>query len=124
MDEEGKVTATGTKTTDKDGNTVLLVEDDRTVVKVSKTDIADGKELPGAKIQILDDKGTVVEEWTSEADDESTDENEGIHEIVGLKTGVTYTLRETVAPEGYDIATDTTFTIDETGEVTERKSVG
>ena len=51
----------------------------------------------------------MVDEWVS------TDE---IHTIEGLKTGEEYILRETVAPEGYTIATDTTFTIDETGKVT------
>ena len=49
IDETGKVTSTGTIT--EDG--VMLVEDAKTKVKVSKTDIADGKELEGATIQIL-----------------------------------------------------------------------
>ena len=38
-------------------------------------------------------------------------------EITGLKTGVEYTLRETVAPDGYTIAADTKFTIDTDGTV-------
>ena len=37
---------------------------------------------------------------------------------IGLITGKTYTLRETVAPEGYLVTTDITFTIDENGNVT------
>ena len=104
IDEHGKVTSTGT-VNDKG---VLLVEDEMTSVKVSKVDVADGKELEGAKIQIIDSKGNVVEEWTS---------GKEAHEITGLKTGEEYTLRETVAPEGYTVTTDTKFTIDEHGKV-------
>ena len=109
MDEDGKVTSTGSTTTDENGNTVLLVEDAKTEIHVSKVDIASGEELEGATIQILDKDGNVVEEWTSTKE---------AHVITGLNTGETYTLRETVAPEGYNVTTDTTFTIDETGKVT------
>ena len=59
--------------------------------------------------QIFDSEGNVVEEW------DSTTETRVIE---GLKTGEEYTLKETVAPEGYQVTTDTTFTIDETGKVT------
>ena len=58
---------------------------------------------------MIDSEKKVVEEWTS------TTEN---HVIEGLKTGEEYTLRETVAPDGYIISTDITFTIDETGKIT------
>ncbi|MBR6231082.1 MAG: LPXTG cell wall anchor domain-containing protein, partial [Lachnospiraceae bacterium] len=81
----------------------------KTKVKVSKVDVADGKEIEGATIQILDKDGNVVEEWTSTKE---------AHEIEGLTTGVEYTLKEKVAPDGYTIASETTFTIDETGKVT------
>ena len=105
IDETGKVTSTGTIT---EGG-VLLVEDAKTSVSISKVDVAGGAELEGAHIQILDSKGNVVEEWVSTKE---------THKIEGLKTGEEYTLRETVTPEGYAIATDTTFTIDENGKVT------
>ena len=36
-----------------------------TTVEVSKTDITDGKEVPGAKLTILYEAGNVVETWTS-----------------------------------------------------------
>ncbi len=88
---------------------VILVEDAKTSVKVSKVDIDGGKELEGAKIQIKDKDGKVVAEWTS---------GKEAHEVTGLKTGVTYTLHEEVAPDGYTIAADTTFTIDAKGNVT------
>ena len=109
IDETGKVTSTGTVTADN----VLLIEDTKTKVKVSKVDIASGRELEGATIQVIekDSEGNekVVEEWVSTKE---------AHEIEGLKTGEEYTLRETVAPEGYTVATDTTFSLDETGKVT------
>ena len=110
IDETGKVTSSGSVT--EDG--IVLIEDAKTKVKVSKTDIADGEEIEGATIQIIDSEGKVVEEWVSGKEP---------HLIEGLKTGVEYTLRETVAPEGYTIATDTKFTIDETGKVTSTGSV-
>ncbi|MBR4205516.1 MAG: S-layer homology domain-containing protein, partial [Clostridia bacterium] len=110
IDETGKVTSTGTVT--EDG--VMLVENAKTGVKVSKTDIADGAELEGATIQVLDKDGKVVEEWVS---------TEEAHEIEGLKTCVEYTLKETVAPDGYTVASETTFTIDETGKVTSTGTV-
>ena len=106
IDKTGKVTSTDTKQNEEG---TLLVEDSKTSVKVSKVDIADGKELEGAHIQVLDKEGKVVEEW---------DSTKEAHEIEGLKTGEEYTLRETVAPEGYSVTTDTHFTIDQTGKVT------
>ncbi len=73
-------------------NGTLLVEDSRTSVKVSKVDISDGKELEGAHIQIIDQDGNVVDEW---------DSTKEAHVTEKLKTGKIYTLRETVAPDGY-----------------------
>ena len=74
-----------------------------------------GEELSGATLQILDSEGTVVEEWPSS--DQQT------HVVEGLKTGVEYTLKETVAPDGYTITADTTFTIREDGKVTSTGSI-
>ena len=75
-----------------------------------KTAITKGdEELPGATLQILDKDGNVVKEWVSGDKPEV---------IEGLKTGVEYTLRETLAPDGYTITSDTIFSIDETGAVT------
>ena len=110
IDEDGNVTSTGSISE----NGVLLVEDALTSIKVSKVDITNGEELEGAHIQILDEEGNVEVEW---------DSKDAPQEVVGLKTGVTYILRETVAPEGYAIATDTTFTIDEKGNVTSTANI-
>ena len=108
--KDGQVTTTdGTTTTDEEGNTVLVLENTKTKVNISVVDKASGETLEGATVQVLDSKGNVAEEWTSGTE---------IHVIEGLKTGVAYTLHETVAPEDYAIPADITFTIDETGEVT------
>jgi len=86
-------------------------EDDTTKVSISKTDITGDKEVPGAKLEITDKEGNVVEEWTSTTEK---------HLIEGkLTAGETYTLKETNAPDGYAYAEEVTFTVDETGKVTE-----
>ena len=82
------------------------MKDDVTKVQISKTDIS-GKELPGAKLTILDKDGKTVESWTSE---------EKPHYIEMLPIGE-YTLREESAPDGYLVAEDVKFTVEDTGEI-------
>ena len=64
---DGYVTAESITFTVEDTGEVQKVEmkDDVTKVQISKTDIS-GKELPGAKLTILDKDGKTVESWTSE----------------------------------------------------------
>jgi LPXTG-motif cell wall-anchored protein len=71
------------------------------VVEMTKNDIG-GNEVEGAKIQVLDKEGNIVDEWTSEKNS---------HKINGLEEGQTYTLHEEVAPDGYVKATDIQFTV-------------
>lgn len=82
------------------------MKDDVTKVLISKQDIA-GKELPGAKLTILDADGKMVESWTS---------TEEAHYIEMLPIGK-YTLREETAPEGYLVAKDVEFEVKDTAEV-------
>ena len=84
----------------------IEMKDDVTKVEISKTDIS-GKELPGAKLTILDKDGKTVESWTSE---------EKPHYIEMLPIGE-YTLREESAPDGYLVAEDVKFTVKDTGEI-------
>ena len=112
LKEDGTVNKDTTTTTISDNGT-LLVEDSRTSVKVSKVDISDGKELEGAHIQIIDQDGNVVDEW---------DSTKEAHVIEKLKTGKIYTLRETVAPDGYLLTSDTTFVLKEDGTVDAEKT--
>ena len=81
---------------------------DTTIVEFSKTDITGEKELPGAKLSVIDSEGKIVESWISEAGKS--------HVIERLPVGK-YTLREESAPYGYKVAVDVTFEITETSEI-------
>ncbi len=85
----------------------LIFQNTPTVLDISKTDATTGEELPGATLVITDSQGNVVEEWVST--------NEA-HRIVGIEPG-DYVLTETIAPEGYLVATSVEFTVKPTGEV-------
>jgi len=90
---------------------IVNMKDDTTKVRISKKDITAQNELPGATLQIIDENGNVVEEWVS------TNEP---HYVEGkLIAGKTYTLREITAPDGYEIANDVKFTVDEKGNITQ-----
>ena len=78
-----------------------IVMKDKQVV-VSKQAITGEKELPGAKLAVLDDKGKVVDQWTS---------TNTPHYVSGLIEGKTYILRELEAPKGYVISGDVNFTV-------------
>lgn len=79
-------------------------------VKISKRDATTGEELPGATLTIKDSNGNVIDTWVS------TDE---VHVIDDIEPG-TYTLIETIAPEGYILTTESVeFEIKGDGSVTE-----
>ena len=113
VDVYGNVTVENVDSTavSDNGYPLIVMVDDTTKVRISKRDITTGEELPGATLQIIDENGNVVEEWVS------TDE---AHFIEGkLIAGKEYTLRETIAPDGYEIANEISFTVNEDGSVTE-----
>lgn len=91
----------------------FIITNTITSVKISKVDITDQKELAGAHIQILGKDGNVVDEW---------DSTKEAHVTEKLKTGKIYTLRETVAPDGYLLTSDTTFVLKEDGTVDAEKT--
>ena len=64
----------------------------RTGVDISKQDITNSKELSGAKLEIRDADGSLVEGWTS---------TKTPHTVRGLELEKAYTLTETRAPDGY-----------------------
>ena len=84
----------------------IEIENKPVTVEISKRD-ADGNELKGAQMQLLDDKGTVVDEWTSD----------GTNHIVAKHSAGKYILKETAAPEGYILATDICFEVLNDGTV-------
>jgi len=117
VDNDGKVTL-GTTTVDNGGKISvmdanhLILEDapedkEKHQVLISKTDLG-GTEIEGATIVLKDSEGNIIKEWTSTKD----------AFMIELPAG-TYTMIETVAPEGYEkVTTEMTFTVDEDGKVT------
>lgn len=113
VDVYGNVTVENTDAVavSEDGNPLIVMVDDTTKVRISKQDITTGEELPGAKLQVIDKNGDVIEEWTSV--------NEPHYLEAVLKAGETYTLHEVIAPDGYAIASDVEFTVNADGTVAE-----
>lgn len=78
-------------------------------VSISKQDITTKEELPGATLVLKDASGNTIDTWVSEATP---------HVITDLKQG-SYTLSETIAPEGYELTTETVkFDVDKNGGTT------
>ena len=78
----------------------------RTTVDISKQDITNGKELPGAKLEIRATDGNLVEGWTS---------TKTPHTVRGLELEKEYTLTETRAPDGYAEAESIVFKLVQNG---------
>ena len=98
---EGYVKSTDielTVTKEKENQKVIMKDK---IVVVSKLD-AGGKEVEGAKMQIIDEEGNIIDEWIS---------SHQPHRVSGLEEGKTYTLHEDLAPNGYNIANDFDFTV-------------
>ena len=109
FEESQSVTETST-TVEKNTTAAADLKDVYTKqIRVSKVDITTQKELEGAHIVVLDKDGNIVDEW---------DSTTAPHIVKNVKAGETYTLRETVAPKGYSVTADTTFSIDKDGKVT------
>ncbi len=96
--------------TTEDGHPLIVMVDDTTKVEISKRDITTDEELPGATLQIIDENGEVIEEWVSTSEPHIIEAQ--------LIAGKTYTLKETIAPDGYTIANSIDFTVNEDGTVT------
>ena len=78
----------------------------RTTVDIFKQDITNGKELPGAKLEIRDADGNLVEGWTS---------GKTPHTVRGLELEKEYTLTEKRAPDGYAEAESIVFKLVQDG---------
>ena len=95
-------------------DTKLDVSNDTTLVEFSKIDITGEKELPGAKLTVLDSENNIIDTWTS---------TEETHKIEGLTVGKKYTLKEEIAPDGYVIATEIKFKVEDTNEIQKVKMI-
>ena len=97
-----------------DGQAVQVLEstctDKPTEMWVSKRDLTNDEELPGATLTIQDMDGNIVESWVS---------TDTPHRVTGLHLGDAYTLTETRPADGYALADEITFrllqTVDEDG---------
>lgn len=101
--DDGTVEVTSKTGEYKNGKVVM--KDAQTVVKIKKVRASNSAGLSGAKLQILDSSGNVVDgcSWTSTT---------AAKTIKGkLKEGATYTLHEVSAPTGYELADDIKFTV-------------
>ena len=78
----------------------------RTSVDISKQDITNGKELPGAQLEIRDADGNLVEGWTS---------GKVPHTVRELELEKEYTLIEKSAPDGYAEAESIVFKLVQDG---------
>ena len=87
-----------------DGQAVQVLEstctDKPTEMWVSKRDLTNDEELPGATLTIKDADGNIVESWVS---------TDTPHRVTGLHLGDAYTLTETRPADGYALADDITF---------------
>ncbi|MCQ2528406.1 MAG: hypothetical protein MJ108_04730, partial [Saccharofermentans sp.] len=109
--KDGKVMVNGAEV----AGGVIVINNDKFVptpvtVFVKKVDLKDTTlVLDGAEFEITDADGNSVATWTSTT---------AADEIAGkLYAGKTYTLTETKAPDGYDIAAPITFSINDDGKV-------
>ena len=98
-DSEGKQTDDQEKTS--------KISLDVTKIQISKRDITDSKEVPGAVLVIRDAEGQTVDQWTTDGTPHYTEK---------LPAG-SYTLTEITAPMGYQQAETVPFTVEETGEI-------
>lgn len=84
------------------------IENRTTAIEVSKTDITGEKELVGAKLTITDENNEVIDSWVS---------TEKTHKIESLVVGKEYTLKEETAPNGFVVATEIKFKVENTAEI-------
>ena len=110
-DNSGYVPANAIQFTVEDNGKVqhVIMQDDYTKVQISKTDIATGKEISGAKLKITDADGKTIAEWVTDGTP---------HYMERIPMG-TYTLTETVAPieQGYVRAESVTFEVGPTENI-------
>lgn len=85
--------------TDKVTQQVTMVDKQ---VLISKTDVTSGQELAGAELTITDERGNVIDSWTS---------TDTAHYANGLVEGQKYTLTEKTAPYGYEVANSIVFLV-------------
>ena len=108
--EDGYVSASDVTFEVSEDGSIAEVEmkDEYSRIDISKTDLTTREELPGATLQIIDKDGKVLEEWVTDGKP---------HRVEKLPVGEELILRETSAPDGYIVAEEMKFTLEDTMEV-------
>ena len=91
-------------TAGEDEDQTLVMQDKQVII--SKTTVS-GDEVTGALMQIKDEDGNIIDEWTSEGK---------VHYATGLVEGKKYILHEDLAPTGLNLANDIEFEVSYTKE--------
>lgn len=86
----------------------LEIENETTIVEISKTDITGENEIIGATLRVLDKDNNVIDKWVS---------TEKSHTIEGLIVGQEYILEEEISAKGYVKATSIKFIVNNTTEI-------
>ena len=86
-------------TTDKETQKVVMIDK---LVEIVKTDLVTGEEIEGAELQVIDEEGNIIDEWTSTKEP---------HKVPGLEEGKKYTLIEKTAPYGYELTEKIEFEV-------------
>ena len=86
-------------TTDKETEKHIMIDK---LVEIVKTDLVTGEEIEGAELQVIDEEGNIVDEWTSTKEP---------HKVPGLEEGKKYTLIEKTAPYGYELTEKIEFEV-------------
>ena len=84
------------------------ITNSQTVVHFSKVDKETGEELPGAVLELYAPDGSLLDTWET---------SDFPHVIPGLPVGEGYVLREVEAPDGYEVAGDVTFNVEDATEI-------
>ena len=86
------------------------------VLKVIKTDLVTVEEIEGAELQVVDEEGNIIDEWTSTKE---------AHVVNGLEEGKKYKLIEKTAPYGYELTEEIEFevTTDKETQLVEMKDM-
>ena len=93
--------------TDDQETKQLVMYNQKTTIDISKQELTGGEELPGAQLELYEGD-QLIESWISDTEP---------HRIRGLTVGHTYTLKEILAPTGYALAEEVSFTIADTVDV-------
>ncbi len=84
------------------------IANSQTVVHFSKVDAETGEELPGAVLELYAPDGSLLDTWET---------SDIPHVTPGLPVGEGYVLREVTAPDGYEVAADVAFNVEDTTEI-------